>query len=163
MALQGDAKFLPELFQRLKSSEARDKEWLDQVAFLQELCSLGKHLQAASRSQLLGKLINLGLFEVRRLSLRTATQEPCHTVRSRLSTELSSSASSSSLNILRSKCAFLLAAGVLLCFEGCSPPRPCIKVSCMPQEIPSRMRQLTLRLCLSCEEDIFSPGVARAA
>lgn len=64
MALQGDAQFLPELFQRLKSSESRDKEWLDQVAFLQELCGLGKHLQAVSRTQLLGKLVKLGLFEV---------------------------------------------------------------------------------------------------
>ena len=64
MALQGDAKFLPELFERLKSADSRGKEWLDQVAFLQELCSLGKHLQAVSRTQLLGKLIKLGLFEV---------------------------------------------------------------------------------------------------
>ena len=66
MALQGDAKFLPELFQRLKAASPRDREWLDQVAFLQELCSLAKHLQAVSRTQLLSKLIKLGLFEVGR-------------------------------------------------------------------------------------------------
>ncbi len=65
MALQGDAHFLPELFRRLKSTGPTDPEWLDQVAFLQELCSLAKHLQAASRTQLLSKLIGLGLFEVK--------------------------------------------------------------------------------------------------
>ena len=64
MALQGNAQFLPELFRRLKSAGPGDPEWLDQVAFLQELCSLAKHLQAASRTQLLSKLIGLGLFEV---------------------------------------------------------------------------------------------------
>lgn len=64
MALQGDAKFLPDLFQRLRAAQPGDKEWGDQVAFLQELCSLAKHLQAASRTQLLSKLIGLGLFEV---------------------------------------------------------------------------------------------------
>jgi protein phosphatase-4 regulatory subunit 3 len=65
MALQGDAQFLPELFRRLKSAGPGDPEWLDQVAFLQELCSLAKHLQAASRTQLLSKLVGLGLFEVK--------------------------------------------------------------------------------------------------
>ena len=64
MALQGDAKFLPDLFQRLKAAKPGDAEWMNQVAFLQELCSLAKHLQAASRTQLLSKLIGLGLFEV---------------------------------------------------------------------------------------------------
>ena len=64
MALQGDAKFLPELFQRLKAARPGDADWMNQVAFLQELCSLAKHLQAASRTQLLSKLIGLGLFEV---------------------------------------------------------------------------------------------------
>ena len=73
MALQGDAKFLPELFQRLKAASPRDREWLDQVAFLQELCSLAKHLQAVSRTQLLSKLIKLGLFEVGAPSLLAAT------------------------------------------------------------------------------------------
>ncbi|CAL5223154.1 g5623 [Coccomyxa viridis] len=77
MALQGDAKFLPELFQRLKSSESRDKEWLDQVAFLQELCSLGKHLQAVSRTHLLTKLIKLGLFEVMMTVLRVGGNDMC--------------------------------------------------------------------------------------
>ena len=64
MALQGDAKFLPDLFLRLKAAKPGDAEWMNQVAFLQELCSLAKHLQAASRTQLLSKLIGLGLFEV---------------------------------------------------------------------------------------------------
>ena len=71
MALQGDAKFLPELFQRLKAAKPGEKEWLDQVAFLQELCSLAKHLQATSRTQLLTKLFSLGLFEVRRCIVGT--------------------------------------------------------------------------------------------
>ena len=64
MALQGDAKFLPDLFQRLSAAKPGDAEWMNQVAFLQELCSLAKHLQAVSRTQLLSKLIGLGLFEV---------------------------------------------------------------------------------------------------
>ena len=78
MALQGDAKFLPDLFQRLKAAKLGDAEWMNQVAFLQELCSLAKHLQAASRTQLLSKLIGLGLFEVNpRHSGRDASMHHC--------------------------------------------------------------------------------------
>ena len=78
MALQGDAKFLPDLFQRLKAAKPGDAEWMNQVAFLQELCSLAKHLQAASRTQLLSKLIGLGLFEVSpRHSGRHNAMHPC--------------------------------------------------------------------------------------
>ncbi|CAK0784720.1 hypothetical protein CVIRNUC_007924 [Coccomyxa viridis] len=77
MALQGDAKFLPDLFQRLKAAKPGDAEWMNQVAFLQELCSLAKHLQAASRTQLLSKLIGLGLFEVIMTVLRDGGNDMC--------------------------------------------------------------------------------------
>lgn len=49
---------------RLRASRPGQEEWADLVAFLQELCSLVKHLQANQRSQLLQKLTSLGLFEV---------------------------------------------------------------------------------------------------
>jgi hypothetical protein len=66
MALLGDARFLPDLFARLKAGGPADAEaWEDQVAFLQELTGLAKHLQPSNRSQLLAKLAHLGLFEVR--------------------------------------------------------------------------------------------------
>lgn len=68
MALQNDARFLPDLFARLKASGPDDEGWADQVAFLQELTGLTKHLQQGNRQQLLTKLANLGLFEVTSLS-----------------------------------------------------------------------------------------------
>lgn len=34
------------------------------VKFLQELCGLARHLQPNGRAELLGQLVNLGLFEV---------------------------------------------------------------------------------------------------
>jgi protein phosphatase-4 regulatory subunit 3 len=64
MALMGDARFLPDLFAQLRESKPGDDSWRDQVAFLQELCGLAKHLQAMHRMQLLNKLSGLGLFEV---------------------------------------------------------------------------------------------------
>ena len=38
--------------------------WSDMVKFLQELCGLARHLQPNGRAELLGQLVNLGLFEV---------------------------------------------------------------------------------------------------
>ena len=64
MALSSDPVFLPELFARLRAARPGDATWADLVAFLQELCSLTKHLQPQHRSQLLAKLASLGLFEV---------------------------------------------------------------------------------------------------
>ena len=59
-----DSTFLQELFVRLRASQPGQEEWADLVAFLQELCSLVKHLQASQRSQLLQKLTSFGLFQV---------------------------------------------------------------------------------------------------
>lgn len=67
MALQNDARFLPDLFERLKATGPGDEGWPDQVAFLQELTGLAKHLQQGHRQQLLSKLASLGLFEARGL------------------------------------------------------------------------------------------------
>uniref|UniRef100_A0A061R721 Protein phosphatase 4 regulatory subunit 3 n=1 Tax=Tetraselmis sp. GSL018 TaxID=582737 RepID=A0A061R721_9CHLO len=64
MALQSDSTFLSELFGRLKSVNPQESDWRDLVAFLQELCSLAKHLQATPRMQLFAKLVDLGMFEV---------------------------------------------------------------------------------------------------
>lgn len=64
MALSGDARFLPDLFAKLGASGPGDEGWPDQVAFLQELCGLAKHLQPVNRAQVLSKLASLGLFEV---------------------------------------------------------------------------------------------------
>lgn len=67
MALQNDARFLPDLFERLKATGPGDEGWQDQVAFLQELTGLAKHLQQGHRQQLLSKLASMGLFEARPL------------------------------------------------------------------------------------------------
>ena len=40
------------------------ESWNDLVKFLQELCGLARHLQPNARADLLGQLVNLGLFEV---------------------------------------------------------------------------------------------------
>ena len=38
--------------------------WNDLVKFLQELCGLARHTSPANKADLLGQLVNLGLFEV---------------------------------------------------------------------------------------------------
>jgi protein phosphatase-4 regulatory subunit 3 len=55
-----------QLFHSLKSHEPGDAEWDDLVAFLQEFCSLAKHLQLQHRQNLWNKMTQLGMFEVRR-------------------------------------------------------------------------------------------------
>lgn len=62
--LATDAQFLPKLFERLQQRGPEDPEWHDLVAFLQELCSLAKHLQPPHRQSLFQKLVALGMFEV---------------------------------------------------------------------------------------------------
>ncbi|KAG2493475.1 hypothetical protein HYH03_008292 [Edaphochlamys debaryana] len=63
-ALMADAAFLPQLFQRLQQTDPSDSQWHDLVAFLQEFCSLARHLQQQQRAGLFNRLIQLGLFEV---------------------------------------------------------------------------------------------------
>jgi hypothetical protein len=55
-----------QLFHSLKSHAPGDSEWDDLVAFLQEFCSLAKHLQLQHRQNLWNKMTQLGMFEVRR-------------------------------------------------------------------------------------------------
>ncbi|KAK9839752.1 hypothetical protein WJX84_000549 [Apatococcus fuscideae] len=74
-SLQQDATFLQELFVRLRASRPGQEEWADLVAFLQELCSLVKHLQPGQRSQLLQKLTSLGLFEHDPQPLRASSRD----------------------------------------------------------------------------------------
>ncbi|KAK9907487.1 hypothetical protein WJX75_004578 [Coccomyxa subellipsoidea] len=75
MALLNDARFLPDLFARLKATGPGDEGWQDQVAFLQELTGLAKHLQQSHRQQLLSKLASLGLFEVMMRVLKDGTDD----------------------------------------------------------------------------------------
>lgn len=60
-----------QLFHSLKSHAPGDSEWDDLVAFLQEFCSLAKHLQLQHRQNLWNKMTQLGMFEV---STATVTQ-----------------------------------------------------------------------------------------
>lgn len=78
MALLNDARFLPDLFARLKATGPGDEGWQDQVAFLQELTGLAKHLQQSHRQQLLSKLASLGLFEARPLLVDPSLPLYCH-------------------------------------------------------------------------------------
>jgi hypothetical protein len=59
-----------QLFHSLKSHAPGDSEWDDLVAFLQEFCSLAKHLQMQHRQNLWNKMTQLGMFEVRLAGVR---------------------------------------------------------------------------------------------
>jgi hypothetical protein len=58
-----------QLFHSLKSHAPGDSEWDDLVAFLQEFCSLAKHLQMQHRQNLWNKMTQLGMFEVSRATV----------------------------------------------------------------------------------------------
>lgn len=73
LGLYQDAAFLPRLFHSLKSHAPGDTEWDDLVAFLQEFCSLAKHLQLQHRQNLWNKMTQLGMFEVITRILRSST------------------------------------------------------------------------------------------
>jgi protein phosphatase-4 regulatory subunit 3 len=64
LALQQDPTFLKELFARLRKTPRTEPEWEDLVGFLQELCSLAKHLQVQQRGALFASLVQHGLFHV---------------------------------------------------------------------------------------------------
>lgn len=64
LALQADPTFLKELFARLRKTPRTEPEWDDLVGFLQELCSLAKHLQVQQRGSLFASLVQHGLFQV---------------------------------------------------------------------------------------------------
>eukprot|EP00775_Hariotina_reticulata_P003204 gene3204-3481_t len=64
LGLYQDTNFLPRLFSALKSRQLGDLDWDDLVAFLQEFCSLAKHLQLQQRQNLWNKMTQLGMFEV---------------------------------------------------------------------------------------------------
>lgn len=53
-----------QLFDALKSHQPGDSDWDDLVAFLQEFCSLAKHLQLIQRQNLWNKMTQLGMFDV---------------------------------------------------------------------------------------------------
>jgi protein phosphatase 4 regulatory subunit 3 len=63
MHLQHHGQFLPQLFQRLRTTQPGDENWRDAVAFLQEMCGLARHLQPNVRGQLYPRVVSLGLFE----------------------------------------------------------------------------------------------------
>ncbi|KAA6418854.1 MAG: hypothetical protein FRX49_11211 [Trebouxia sp. A1-2] len=62
--LQHDPSFFPDLFKKLRTTAPKAEGWNDLVKFLQELCGLARHTSPANRADLLGQLVNLGLFEV---------------------------------------------------------------------------------------------------
>ncbi|CAI5463518.1 unnamed protein product [Closterium sp. Yama58-4] len=62
--LQGDKPFLTDLFSQLRSKDPSSPAFRDLVRFLQEFCSLHKHLQITQRNQSFSALIGLGLFEI---------------------------------------------------------------------------------------------------
>jgi len=64
LALQNDPTFLKELFAKLRATPRAHSEWDDLVGFLQELCSLAKHLQTQQRGHLFASLVQHGLFHV---------------------------------------------------------------------------------------------------
>lgn len=63
-ALHRDPEFFSELFARLKASKPGDEDWNDLVGFLQELCTLARHLQNQARLQVFATLEKHGLFDV---------------------------------------------------------------------------------------------------
>eukprot|EP00850_Spirogloea_muscicola_P004834 SM000021S06467 [mRNA] locus=s21:492698:499669:+ [translate_table: standard] len=62
--LQNDKAFLSELFGRLRDQDTAERSWRELVSFLQEFCTLSKHLQPAQRNQLFGALVEGGVFDV---------------------------------------------------------------------------------------------------
>eukprot|EP00879_Flechtneria_rotunda_P032547 GHRR01035771.1.p1 GENE.GHRR01035771.1~~GHRR01035771.1.p1 ORF type:complete len:480 (+),score=165.60 GHRR01035771.1:3227-4666(+) len=64
LGLNQDVNFLPSLFSALKSKQPGNDGWDDLVAFLQEFCSLAKHLQMQQRHNLWNRMTQLGMFEV---------------------------------------------------------------------------------------------------
>eukprot|EP00850_Spirogloea_muscicola_P001565 SM000006S19330 [mRNA] locus=s6:66143:73073:- [translate_table: standard] len=62
--LQNDKAFLSELFGRLRDQDTDERSWRELVSFLQEFCTLSKHLQPPQRNQLFGALVEGGVFDV---------------------------------------------------------------------------------------------------
>jgi protein phosphatase-4 regulatory subunit 3 len=67
--LQSDAKFITELFKKLKSPETTTQQRKDLLLFLQELCNLAKNLQMNPRTAFHKTLTDQGLFDVFNTSL----------------------------------------------------------------------------------------------
>lgn len=63
-SLHRDAHFFPELMRRLKDAKPGDEDWNDLVSFLQELCTLARHLQNHNRLAVFASLQQHGLFDV---------------------------------------------------------------------------------------------------
>ncbi|EEH55088.1 uncharacterized protein MICPUCDRAFT_19362 [Micromonas pusilla CCMP1545] len=74
LALQNDPTFLKELFARLDNTPRTNPDWDDLVGFLQELCSLAKHLQIQQRGSLFAALVQHGLFYVLTDVLKTDSE-----------------------------------------------------------------------------------------
>lgn len=75
-ALLKDQDFLLALFQRLREKAPTSPEGRDLVAFLQEFCTLAKHLDAAQQNQLFARLVNQGVFDVITDIFRAAERSP---------------------------------------------------------------------------------------
>jgi len=64
MALQSEPQFLSDLFARLRAAPPGSGQWSDLVAFVQEMCSMARHLQPGARGRLYSALISHGAFDV---------------------------------------------------------------------------------------------------
>ncbi|CAM6107221.1 unnamed protein product [Calypogeia fissa] len=76
-ALQNNNAFISELFSKLWSPNTTERGRKDLILFVQEFCNLSKHLQPGLRNQLLGSLVNEGLFDI----VTNTLQSPDETVR----------------------------------------------------------------------------------
>lgn len=63
LALQKDNNFFQSLFERFWNSRPCTEEFQDLVAYLQEILSLSRHLQACQRNMLVQSLAHFGLFK----------------------------------------------------------------------------------------------------
>lgn len=63
-ALHDEPEFFAELFKRLNESKPGEEDWNDLVGFLQELCTLARHLQNQPRLQVFATLEKHGLYDV---------------------------------------------------------------------------------------------------
>lgn len=75
LALFSEQSFLRELSARMAGYRPGQAEWTDLISFLQELCSLARHLQGPDRGALFMTLVNNDVFEILTAVLRSQDQQ----------------------------------------------------------------------------------------
>lgn len=69
-ALLEDQNFFVDLFARLRACPPDSPDWQDLTAFLQEFCSLARHLNTSHKGQFYNRVNKLGLYEVLTVIMR---------------------------------------------------------------------------------------------